>query len=305
MPRDAELLAIRFHTAFVFEPSGRIATTNAPDRSPAPRFALCGCASGNVYGVRADVADDVAAQLTGLAASEPPFVDQSGASRHLDRYVELLSRDALAPEPRLGMTYVLPNDIAYQHDAQLICSDSVEGTTTPRRLGDPGCTGWSRRDGIRRCLSVLGALVCRPATRRSGLSGVRRAPFRDWRGSRIGHVARAERPRLCGCGDSGMDTNADAAIARALLQHRPDKHRVTARGCSAGFAVAGRQSRTFLTPEEVRLLGRRHAHAIALRHALGELRNRRIPRLCERHRGLAPSVRYADLASAEGDPRVA
>lgn len=124
---DAELLAIQFQTAFVFERSGRILTTNAPDRSPAPRFVLFGCASGNVYGVRADVPDGVAAQLMNFAELEPPFVDQSGASRHLDRYMELLSRDAFVPEPRLGATYVLPNDIAYQHDARLICSGSVEG----------------------------------------------------------------------------------------------------------------------------------------------------------------------------------
>jgi hypothetical protein len=85
MTSDAELLAIQFQTAFVFESSGRISTTNAPDRSPAPRFALFGCASGNVFAFRADVTDGVAAQLMGLAALEPPFVDQSGASRHLDR----------------------------------------------------------------------------------------------------------------------------------------------------------------------------------------------------------------------------
>lgn len=127
MTSDGELLAIQFQTAFVFERSGRISTTNAPDRSPAPRFALYGCACGNVYGVRADVPDGVAAQLMALAASEPPFVDQSGASRHLDRYIELLSHDAVVPNPRLGVTYVLPNDIAYQHDVRLICSDSVEG----------------------------------------------------------------------------------------------------------------------------------------------------------------------------------
>jgi hypothetical protein len=113
MTSDAELLAIQFQAAFVFERSGRILTTNAPDRSPAPRFALSGCASGNVYGVRADVTDGVAAQLIGLAALEPSFVDQSGTSRHLDRYIELLSHDALVPKPRLGGTYVLPNDIAY------------------------------------------------------------------------------------------------------------------------------------------------------------------------------------------------
>jgi hypothetical protein len=127
MTSDAELLAIQFQTAFVFGRPGRISTTNAPDRSPASRFALFGCASGNVYSVRADVADDLAAQLTKLAASEPPFVDPRGASRHLDRYNELLSRDGLVPKARLEVTYVLPNDIAYQHDARLICSDSVEG----------------------------------------------------------------------------------------------------------------------------------------------------------------------------------
>jgi hypothetical protein len=127
MMSDAELLAIQFQTAFVFERSGRISTTNDPDRSPAPRFALFGCASGNVYGVRADVTDGIAAQLMGFAALEPPFADQSGASRHLDRYIDLLSRDALVPKPRLGVTYVLPHDIAYQHDVRLICSDSVEG----------------------------------------------------------------------------------------------------------------------------------------------------------------------------------
>jgi hypothetical protein len=110
MTSDAELLAIQFQTAFVFERSGRISTTNDPDRSPAPRFVLFGCASGNIYGVGADVTDGIAAQLMGFAATEPPFIDPCGASRHLDRYIELLSRD-----------------VAYQHDVRLICSDSVEG----------------------------------------------------------------------------------------------------------------------------------------------------------------------------------
>jgi hypothetical protein len=127
MTSDAELLEIHFRTGFVFERSGRISTTNDPDRSPAPRFALFGCASGNAYGVRADVTDGVAAQLMGCAALEPPFVDQAGASRHLDRYIELLSPDALVSTLRLGVTYVLPSDIAYPHDVRVICSDSVEG----------------------------------------------------------------------------------------------------------------------------------------------------------------------------------
>src|SRR6266545_1776104 len=127
MLSDAELLAIQFQTVFAFERPGRILTSNDPDRSPAPRFALAGCASGNIYGVRADVADGIAGQLMGLAASEPPFFDRLGTPRHLDRYIELLSYDALVPQPGLEMSYVLLNDIAYQHDVRLICSDSPEG----------------------------------------------------------------------------------------------------------------------------------------------------------------------------------
>jgi hypothetical protein len=156
MTSDAELLAIQFQTAFVFERSGRISTTNDPDRSPAPRFVLFGCASGNIYGVGADVTDGIAAQLMGFAATEPPFIDPCGASRHLDRYIELLSRDAVVPRPSLGLTYVLPHDIAYQHDVRLICSDSVEGQGLCATLAGSGCTRRSREDGICRCLRVSG-----------------------------------------------------------------------------------------------------------------------------------------------------
>jgi hypothetical protein len=138
MRGDAELLMIQFRTAFVFARSGRILTTNDPNRSPAPRFVLSGCKSANVYGVRADVTDGVASELTAFAASEPPFVDRDGASRNLDRYVELLSRDALVPKPRLGVTYVLPNDIAYQHDVRLIASDSAEGRELRAALAAQG-----------------------------------------------------------------------------------------------------------------------------------------------------------------------
>ena len=41
-----------------------------------------------------------------LAGSEPPFVERCGAPSHRDRYVELLSRDALVPKVReLGYTF--------------------------------------------------------------------------------------------------------------------------------------------------------------------------------------------------------
>jgi hypothetical protein len=135
---DAELLAIHFKTAFVFGHSDRISTRNDPDRSPAPRFALFGCASGNIHGVGADVTGGVAAQLMDLASSEPPFVGQPGGPKHLDRYIELLSCDAPVTKAPLEVTYVLPNYVAYQHDARLICSDSVEGKGLRRTLAKQG-----------------------------------------------------------------------------------------------------------------------------------------------------------------------
>ena len=138
MLSDAELLAIQFQTVFVLERPGRIVTTNDPGRSPAPRFALFACASGNIHGVRVDVADGIAAQLMDLAASEPPFFDRLGRPRHLDRYIELLSRTAPVSQPHLEMTYVLPNDIAYQHDVRLICSDSPEGQELRATLATKG-----------------------------------------------------------------------------------------------------------------------------------------------------------------------
>src|SRR5262245_5149981 len=138
MLSDAELLAVEFQTAFVLERPGRILITNDPDRSPAPRFALAGCASGNIHGVRADVSNGIAEQLMNLAASEPPFFDRLGAPRHLDRYIELLSHEGLISQAGLGMSYVLPNDIAYEHDARLICSESFEGQELRATLATKG-----------------------------------------------------------------------------------------------------------------------------------------------------------------------
>jgi len=149
MLSNSELLAIQFATDFVFESSGRIATRNDPDRSRAPRFALSCCASGNVCGIRADVADDIAAELMGYAALEPPCADQSGVPRHLGRYIELLSRDAIVQHPRLGVTYVLPNDISYKLDIKLICSDSVAGEELCATVTDEGLPAGLAEMGFR------------------------------------------------------------------------------------------------------------------------------------------------------------
>jgi hypothetical protein len=141
MPSDAGLLDIQLQTAFVLEPSGRISCTNDPDRSAAPRFALFGCASGNICGVRADVTDDTAAELRNLTALEPPFLDHSGAPKHFGRYVELLMRDAPVRKRCVELTYLLPNDLAYRHEVRLIRSDSIEGQDLGAALASRGIPG--------------------------------------------------------------------------------------------------------------------------------------------------------------------
>ncbi|HEY5106956.1 MAG TPA: hypothetical protein VII73_09335 [Caulobacteraceae bacterium] len=124
---DAELLAIQRQTDQVFTPEGRIERTNDPDRSPGARFSLRGCAEGNLAAVGWEVSDAVAARLLALAAEEPPFVVQSGGPTHHSRYVALVSQDGLAPEARLGVTYVLPNPCGYDAKARLIHSHTQEG----------------------------------------------------------------------------------------------------------------------------------------------------------------------------------
>jgi hypothetical protein len=125
---DVELLSIQFQTLFLTTGSGRIERENDPDHSPGPRLWLAGCASGNVAGLRSDVADDLAAEIMTIVAMEPPFFAQNGRPQYLDRYIELLSREGAVRKQSLGVIYELPKDLEYEHGMTLIDSESEEGT---------------------------------------------------------------------------------------------------------------------------------------------------------------------------------
>jgi hypothetical protein len=127
MMSDFELLSIQYQTRFLTTQPGRIVRENDPDHSPGPRLWLAGCASGNVSGVGSDVADGVAAEIAALLATEPPFVIRSSPPKYLDRYMELLSRDAAAPTSNPGLIYVLPNGLSDESGVSLVSSDSNEG----------------------------------------------------------------------------------------------------------------------------------------------------------------------------------
>src|SRR5262249_41962484 len=86
-----------------------------------------GCALGNVAAVRCDVGAEVAAEIAALAAAEPIFTTWNNPPRYLDRYVDLLSRDAPVPQNTLGLIYKLPHHLMIQGDVELIYDQSHEG----------------------------------------------------------------------------------------------------------------------------------------------------------------------------------
>lgn len=114
-----------YRTLFRLRPDGRIECENDPDQSPGPRFWLAGCSEGSLFGVRADLSDDLAAELESLATSEPPFTPQT-TPKHLERYLSLLSGDG-SPDHDLGLIYKLPHAHPYSSNARLVSSESDEG----------------------------------------------------------------------------------------------------------------------------------------------------------------------------------
>lgn len=127
MANDLDLLRLDYRTLFVVAESGRIERENDPDHSPGPRFWLAGCPSGNVAGVRLDVAGDAAAEVMALVDSEPPFREPGMLPRHIDRYVALLSSGGEAPDLSQEVIYEIPRGLGYRAGATLVTSEGEEG----------------------------------------------------------------------------------------------------------------------------------------------------------------------------------
>jgi hypothetical protein len=143
------LLATQLRTLFILTSTGRIDCENDPDRSPGPRLWLAGCALANVAAVRSDVADEVAAEITGLAATEPAFTAVDTPPRYLDRYVDLLSRDAPVPQKTSGSIYELPHRMRFKSAVELIDGESQEGQRLEGHLSDHGMPYGLRELGFR------------------------------------------------------------------------------------------------------------------------------------------------------------
>jgi GNAT acetyltransferase-like protein len=125
MLQGVHWLGIDYRTLFRLDDDGRIERENDPDGSPGPRFWLAGCADGNIFGMRADVPDDLTAALEDLADDEPPFIHPA-VPKHLERYLSLFGADGSAAH-NFGLIYDLPHALSYESKARLIGSDSEEG----------------------------------------------------------------------------------------------------------------------------------------------------------------------------------
>ena len=94
-------------TMFLLDGDGRISGTRETEPSPGPLFSLIRGREICVWSVRADVSQDVAVELDGLARQEPAVSDFRDAPVHTDQYLSLV-------EGRIdsGPAFTFPNEIA-------------------------------------------------------------------------------------------------------------------------------------------------------------------------------------------------
>jgi RimJ/RimL family protein N-acetyltransferase len=131
-------LEIDRRTLFLLRADGRIERENDPDRSPGPRFWLARCREGNVFGVRADLPDNIAAELASFATAELPVALPIVPPLHLDGYTWLEARAYPVPRQTFGLIYELPHALRYKSHAHLIGGDSEEGQHLGRFLSERG-----------------------------------------------------------------------------------------------------------------------------------------------------------------------
>jgi RimJ/RimL family protein N-acetyltransferase len=109
---DLELLQIQADALYIHDENKKLLRINESDPAdsdnPAPRFFLARSLLGNIWRVRYDLPDDLAAELERLAASEPIVSDLREPPYHLAKYTELLAAHAPISSTFEGPAYYLP-----------------------------------------------------------------------------------------------------------------------------------------------------------------------------------------------------
>jgi RimJ/RimL family protein N-acetyltransferase len=106
---DLELLHIQIDVLYVHDVDERLLRINESDTDhPAPCFSLSRSLAGNIWSIRHDLPDDLAAELAHLAAAEPVVDNLREQPYHLKKYKALLAPHASLKEIESGPAYYLP-----------------------------------------------------------------------------------------------------------------------------------------------------------------------------------------------------
>ena len=97
---------IHLRTLFLLDSAGHIRGTREPDPDPGPLFALIRGRASCAWAVRADLSQEIAEKLAGLAREEPPVADFRDAPVHAERYRSLAGGEVYS-----GPAFAFPETI--------------------------------------------------------------------------------------------------------------------------------------------------------------------------------------------------
>ncbi|HEY4942686.1 MAG TPA: hypothetical protein VII56_14750 [Rhizomicrobium sp.] len=146
-PEARRLLKIELATAFVTSPSGRMLRKTDPDGTAAPNMILAGCADGNILLLNQTIDERTATAIEALAEQEPALDRANSMPRFAERYRELLSVSEPLSEGDFGLSFRLPNDIAWNDAVVIVRHGTPEGDALCARL---------TRDGLPQSLIAMG-----------------------------------------------------------------------------------------------------------------------------------------------------
>ncbi len=106
MPDDRGLLDMHVRALFRHDARGRLLSVNEPwGEAPAPRLFFGRTCGGNLWRLRADLPEGLAAELEALCADEPSGAGLLGAPRHADAYARLLGAHGRVRRVAAGPAY--------------------------------------------------------------------------------------------------------------------------------------------------------------------------------------------------------
>lgn len=108
--------ALHLATLYETDATGRLTTTREPAQKPAPKFVLVRSTAASAWGIRADISDALAEELTALARAELPLADLHDLPMHVERYREIGTREWFGPAFEFPESIATANDIVLVED---------------------------------------------------------------------------------------------------------------------------------------------------------------------------------------------